>query len=129
MPALLSQQRAAGRDRRAERTAGLQRDDTAAAKLDKLGRHLAALGSSGSSLLPLLAELLSIPTGERGAALRLSPERRKTRTLAALTARIEALATRDPLLVVFEDVHWIDPTSGSSSSASPTARPRSASWW
>ncbi|MCC2663762.1 MAG: Adenylate cyclase, partial [Geminicoccaceae bacterium] len=94
-----------------ERTAGLQRDDSAAAKLDKLGRHLAGLGSSGSSLLPLLTELLSIPTGERGAALRLSPERRKTRTLAALTARVEALAARDPLLVVFEDVHWIDPTS------------------
>ncbi|HEX5796388.1 MAG TPA: AAA family ATPase, partial [Geminicoccaceae bacterium] len=94
-----------------ERTAGLQRDDSAAAKLDKLGRHLEALGPAGPALLPLLAELLSIPTGERGPAVRLSPERRKTRTLAALMARIEALAARDPLLVVFEDVHWIDPTS------------------
>ena len=94
-----------------ERTAGLQRDDSAAAKLDKLGRHLEALGPAGPALHPLLAELLSIPTGERGPALRLSPERRKTRTLAALMARIEALAARDPLLVVFEDVHWIDPTS------------------
>jgi predicted ATPase len=29
----------------------------------------------------------------------------------ALTAQIEALAQQTPVLMVFEDVHWIDPTS------------------
>ena len=95
-----------------ERTAGLQRDDSAAAKLDKLGRHLA--GARPGRLRRCSRCWPSCCRSRRASAapaLRLSPERRKTRTLAALTARIEALAARDPLLVVFEDVHWIDPTS------------------
>ncbi|HSA79697.1 MAG TPA: AAA family ATPase, partial [Geminicoccaceae bacterium] len=94
-----------------ERAAAIQRDDPAQAKFDKLGRHLQALGPGGPPLTPVLAELLSIPAGERGPAVRLSPERRKARILAALMTRIECLAAREPLLIVFEDVHWIDPTS------------------
>jgi class 3 adenylate cyclase/predicted ATPase len=94
-----------------ERAANIHRDDPAEARLEKLGRHLEALGPGGPPLSPLLAELLSIPAGERAPAVRLSPERRKTRILAALMTRIECLAAREPLLIVFEDVHWIDPTS------------------
>ena len=95
-----------------ERTAAIQRDDPADARLDKLRRHLETLGPDGPPLTPLLAELLAIPLGdERSPAVRLSPERRKTKILAALMTRIECLAAQAPLLIVFEDVHWIDPTS------------------
>ena len=93
-----------------ERAAGIHRDDDSAIKLDKLARHLAPFDAD-ASLLPLLAELLSIPTGERAPAVALTPQRRKAKTLAALGARIRGLAAQAPTLIVFEDVHWIDPTS------------------
>ncbi len=97
-----------------ERATAIHRDDDSAAKLDKLARHLAPLeaaAAAGAALLPLLAGLLSIPTGERAPAVALSPQRRKAKTLAALDARLRGLAAQAPALIVFEDVHWIDPTS------------------
>ena len=93
-----------------ERSAGISRDDVQPARLEKLEAHLEDLDSTGS-MLQLLAALLSIPTEDRGPTIRLGPERRKAKTLEALVQRLRALAARQPLLVVFEDVHWIDPTS------------------
>jgi predicted ATPase len=55
--------------------------------------------------------LLSIPTGERYPALNLTPQKRKEKTLQALVARGEGLALRHPVLMIFEDVHWSDPTT------------------
>ena len=61
---------------------------------------------------PLLAELLSIPSGGRYPPRPdLSPQKRKEETLAALLAQLDGLAARRPVLMVFEDAHWIDPTS------------------
>ncbi|HLU67618.1 MAG TPA: adenylate/guanylate cyclase domain-containing protein, partial [Kofleriaceae bacterium] len=93
-----------------ERAAGIARDDDQAARLDKLEAHLAGLDPAGS-MTPLLANLLGIPVDERAPAVALGPERRKAKTLDALFQRLRALAARRPLLVVFEDVQWIDPTS------------------
>jgi predicted ATPase len=61
--------------------------------------------------VPLLAELLSIPTGDRYRPLALSPQRRKEKTLEALVPQLAGLAAQRPVLMVFEDAHWIDPTS------------------
>jgi predicted ATPase len=61
--------------------------------------------------VPLLAELLSIPTGDRYRPLALSPQRCKEKTLEALVAQLAGLAAQRPVLMVFEDAHWIDPTS------------------
>jgi len=55
--------------------------------------------------------LLSIPTGERYPALKLTPQKRKEKTLQALVAQGEGLALRHPVLMIFEDVHWSDPTT------------------
>jgi predicted ATPase len=55
--------------------------------------------------------LLSIPTGRRYPALTLTPQRKKEKTFEALLRQLEALARRQPVLMVFEDVHWIDPTT------------------
>jgi class 3 adenylate cyclase/predicted ATPase len=93
-----------------ERTAGIGRDDSQDGKLGKLQKHLDEIRSSGSAA-PLLAALLAIPTEERGPSIALEPERRKAKTLDALVQRLKAMAGQRPLLVVFEDVHWIDPTS------------------
>jgi predicted ATPase len=59
----------------------------------------------------LLVELLSLPGGDRFASLELSPQRKKERTLAALQQQLEGLARTQPVLMIFEDLHWIDPTS------------------
>src|SRR5262249_34087013 len=61
--------------------------------------------------VPLLAALLSLPTDGRYPPLNLTPQKRKERTLKALLAQMEGLAARQSLLMVVEDVHWIDPTS------------------
>jgi class 3 adenylate cyclase/predicted ATPase len=94
-----------------ERAAAIHRDDSTALKREKLERHLAGLGPSGQALTPVLAELLAIPASEHSPALRLPPQRRKARILEALLTRVRELAASEPLLIVFEDVHWIDPTS------------------
>jgi predicted ATPase len=55
--------------------------------------------------------LLSIPTGDRYPALDLTPQKRREKTLHAQVGQIEGLAARQPVLMVFEDVHWSDPTT------------------
>src|SRR5207247_2593641 len=59
----------------------------------------------------LIAELLSLPVGDRFPPLELSPQQRKSRTLQALIRQVAALARQEPVLIAFEDVHWIDPTN------------------
>jgi class 3 adenylate cyclase/predicted ATPase len=93
-----------------ERAAGHAHDDTAQARLDKLDVLLA------QSLTPpqdavLLAEMLSLPNDGRYSTLDLDPQQRRQKTLEALTAQLEALARAKPVLMIFEDAHWIDPTS------------------
>jgi class 3 adenylate cyclase/predicted ATPase len=93
-----------------ERAAVLAHADTAQAKLDKLDTLLA------QSLAPredvaLLAEMLSLPNDGRYPTLELAPHQRRQRTLEALTTQIEVLARRSPMLMIFEDAHWADPTS------------------
>jgi class 3 adenylate cyclase len=92
-----------------ERAAGFARDDTTATKLDKLKALLGAGTEPGD--LWLIAEMLSLSGGERYPPLDLSPQRKKERTLAALLRQLQALARRQPILMIFEDLHWIDPTS------------------
>jgi predicted ATPase len=62
-------------------------------------------------VVPLFAELLSIPTGNRYPTLNLTPQKRKEKTLLAQLAQVEGLAAREPVLMVFEDVHWSDSTT------------------
>ena len=55
--------------------------------------------------------MLSLPNDRRYPTLELDPQQRRLKTLEALTAQLEALAQGKPVLMIFEDVHWIDPTS------------------
>jgi class 3 adenylate cyclase/tetratricopeptide (TPR) repeat protein len=93
-----------------ERTAGFERSDTPTQKLTKL-ESLLAQSNADASQIAILANLLSLPASERYRMPELSPQKRKEQTLSALMARLEALARIKPVLVTFEDVHWIDPTS------------------
>jgi predicted ATPase len=93
-----------------ERAAGFAHDDTTQAKLDKLDRLLAQSFTPRQDAA-LLAEMLSLPNDGRHPTLELAPQQRRQKTLEALTAQMEALSQSDPVLMIFEDAHWIDPTS------------------
>jgi predicted ATPase len=79
--------------------------------LAKLESLLAEGANDLSEAVPLMAELLSIPTGNRYPPLSLTPQKRKEKTLRAQLAQVEGLAARRPVLMVFEDIHWSDPTT------------------
>ena len=93
-----------------ERAAGLTYDDPPHAKLDKLDTVLAQTPTSTRDAA-LFAEMLSLPNDGRYPALELVPEERRQRTLEALASRLAGLASQSPVLMIVEDVHWIDPTS------------------
>ena len=93
-----------------ERAAGLTRDDTPPAKLDKLDAVLARTSTSMEDAA-LFAEMLSLANDGRYPALDLPPPQRRQRTLEALGSQIEALTRQSPVLMIFEDAHWTDPTS------------------
>ena len=80
------------------------------AKLDKLDAVLAQTSTSKQDAA-LFAEMLSLPNDGRYPALDLEPQQRRQKTLEALTAQVEALSRQNPLLMIFEDAHWTDPTS------------------
>jgi len=89
---------------------GFARDDPPAAKLEKLEAVL-ALAAPPDEDVALLADLLSLPASERQPLPNLSPQRKKERTLEALIRQLAGVARQQPVVMVFEDAHWIDPTS------------------
>ena len=91
-----------------ERAAGMAHD--AQAKLDKLDALLAQTATSAQDAA-LFAEMLSLANDGRYPALDLAPEQRRQRTMDALIAQTEALIRQSPVLMIFEDAHWADPTS------------------
>ena len=93
-----------------DRAARFTHDDTSQAKLDKLDDVLAQ-NSTPPGDAALFAEMLSLLNDGRYPALELTPQQRRQKTLEALTAQMEALSRSNPVLMIFEDVHWIDPTS------------------
>ncbi len=92
------------------RAAGFARDDPAAVKLEKLEASLARAAPPEEDLA-LLADMLSLPSSECHPLPDLSAQRKKERTLEALIRQLEGLAHQQPVIMVFEDAHWIDPTS------------------
>ncbi|MET3591326.1 class 3 adenylate cyclase [Mesorhizobium shonense] len=93
-----------------EHAAGFERNDNAERRLDKLRAILAPSTKDIRQITFLLADLLSIG-GDRYPPMNLNPQRRKERTLEALLEQLAGLAAVRPVLMVFEDVHWIDPIS------------------
>jgi class 3 adenylate cyclase len=93
-----------------ERAAAFTHDDTAQAKLDKLDALLAQSFAPQEDAA-LFGEMLSLPNDGRYPALELPPQLRRQKTLEALTKQIRALSQANPVLMVFEDVHWADPTT------------------
>ena len=94
-----------------ERAAGFAVDDGANAKLDKLEALLGQASQSVAAMVPFFATLLSIPSDRRYPSSTLTPQAQKAKTFEALLAQLEGLANTQPVLMVLEDAHWLDPTS------------------
>ena len=94
-----------------ERSAEFTREDSISDRLNKLEQFLKRSGYSNELAVALLASLLSVPADGRYAPLTFSPQRQKDETIKVLLAFIQALSAQQPLLILFEDLHWIDPSS------------------
>ena len=94
-----------------ERAARFEREDLPNTKLDKLEAVLSQAGDASLADAPLYAALLSIPSDARYPALKLTPQRQKELTIAALSRQLLGLACSRPVLLLIEDVHWIDATT------------------
>lgn len=92
-----------------EDAAGFEPDDTAAGRLQKLRRAL-AVGKASEQDIALIADLLSVQS-DALPVLTFSPQRKRELTSAALNRQLAHLARVRPLLMLFEDAHWCDPTS------------------
>ena len=93
-----------------EGSANFVRDDSPSEKLAKL-EALLARSSASDEAIALIAQLLAIDTGERYFLPEMSPPMRRERTLTALLGHLSGLSSRKPVLLIYEDVHWTDPTS------------------
>ena len=90
--------------------AGFAHNDPPAAKLEKLEASLARATPADEDVA-FVADVLSLPASERRPLPNLSPQRKKEKTLEALLRQLEGLARKQPVVMAFEDAHWIDPTS------------------
>ena len=93
-----------------ERAAGFAHENSAAEKLAKLQAVLAAAAPPVEDVA-LIAELQSLPAPDLAPPLDVTPQSKKEKTFEALLRQVEGLSRPQPLLMVFEDLHWIDPSS------------------
>ena len=94
-----------------ERAARFEPGSSAGARLDKLDALLKPTVANVPRDVALIAELLGVPADGRYPALAVSPQQKREMTLAALLDQLDGVAAQSPVLIVFEDIHWIDPTS------------------
>ncbi|MCH9671756.1 MAG: protein kinase [Gammaproteobacteria bacterium] len=90
---------------------GLRAEDRPGEKLDKVEQLLGRMGIDMPEAGSLLASLLNIEPGERYARVERSPARQRALTLDMLEAQLATLSARQPVLFIFEDLHWVDATS------------------
>ena len=93
-----------------ERAAGFAHADEPAAKVAKLQALLAATAPPMEDVA-LIAELHALPSADLAPPLDVTPQRKKDKTFEALLRQVEGLSRQQPVLMVFDDLHWIDPSS------------------
>src|SRR5262249_1814635 len=88
-----------------------EREEAPEQKLRKLEGFLVQCGLPLAEVVPLFAALLSLPLTDDYAPLTVSPERQKQQTLQALLTILLRIAAQQPVLLLMEDLHWVDPTT------------------
>lgn len=91
--------------------AGIEYQRSAKESLESVAQLLSPLSDGDSLTVALMARLLSIPIDSRYPALDYTSEQLKEKTLEALLAYLRSLCQRQPIVLFFEDLHWVDPTS------------------
>ncbi len=91
--------------------AGIKVDDSNDQKLDKLEALIGRSGDTGTDTVKLFANLLGLSFGDRFGELNYNALEIKNLSLCALANHLVQLATKDPVLLIVEDAHWMDPTS------------------
>src|SRR5215831_3436437 len=86
-------------------------DDSPPERLHTLEATLASSGLEPSEAVPLLAALLSLPLPASYPPLTLTPQRQRQKTLETLLAWLNAETRQLPVLLVVEDLHWVDPST------------------
>ena len=95
-----------------QRRLGWRRGHSPAEQLEKLEALLAPYEVPLPEVVPLVAALLALPLpADRYPPLTLSPQRQRVRTLEAIVSVLRAIAAKQPLLFIVEDLHWVDPTT------------------
>lgn len=94
-----------------ERDAGFDPAGSASARRDRLQALLGPATAGPAGDATLIAELLGLPVDGRDPALAVDPQQKREMVLGALLGQLERAASQGPILIVFEDAHWIDPTS------------------
>jgi predicted ATPase len=72
---------------------------------------LQKIGLKTSNHIPLLSHLFSMPLPERYEPLKLSPKEQREQTLSTLLSCLLATARSGPVVLVIEDLHWVDPST------------------
>ncbi len=93
-----------------QRTARFERTDSDETKVSKLEATLAPVGALRERLAPLYAALLSLSV-DRFAPLVMSPQKQKQETMEAMVESVLVLSRSKPVLCIFEDLHWVDPST------------------
>ena len=94
-----------------ERALRFERDESAQVRLDKLEAYVTGQLGLPAADVTLLGRMLALPVEERYGALPMSPQKQKDETLRSLGDLMQAASRQSPLLVLFEDAHWADPTT------------------
>src|SRR5262249_572862 len=92
-------------------TLHFEREESPQQKLRKLKGLLVQYGLPLAEVVPLFASLLSLPLAADYAPLNLSPEQRKQQTFRALLMILLRIAAQHSMLLVMEDLHWVDPST------------------
>lgn len=85
--------------------------ETPAQRFEQLNQALRQASIDADEAAPLIAELLSLPVPEAWPVSALSPDQKRKRLLGAVAAWLFAAARQQPLVIVIEDLHWVDPST------------------
>jgi predicted ATPase len=96
---------------RIERAAGFARHDTPETRLDKLETLLSRSGESPPEERAVFADLMGLPTADRYPSFNLDAQRKRELTMAAFVRQLEMNARKQPVFLIFDDIHWMDSTS------------------
>jgi serine/threonine protein kinase/tetratricopeptide (TPR) repeat protein len=91
-----------------QRLLNFQRDEEASVQFDRLVKHLDFYSLGAKEMVPIFASLLSLPANDKFPSLSLTPAREREELFQALKDWLQAYSSRQPVLFILEDLHWLD---------------------